>query len=53
MAEMSAVLPALARHGNVTVSGDVVEDASFALRVRGGLEGRFTPAPKEIGAAAQ
>jgi cytochrome P450 len=42
MAEMSAVVPALARRGNITVEGTTTEDASFALRVRGGLEGRFT-----------
>jgi cytochrome P450 len=42
MAEMSAVLPALARHGGVTVDGSAKEDPSFALRVRGGLTGSFT-----------
>jgi cytochrome P450 len=42
MAEMSAVLPALARHGDVTVDEPVTEDARFALRIRGGLRGRFT-----------
>jgi cytochrome P450 len=42
MAEMSAVLPALARHGDVSVDGIATEDPSFALRVRGGLTGRFT-----------
>jgi cytochrome P450 len=41
LAEMEAVLPALARRGDVTVDGEVVEDASFALRVRGGLRGRL------------
>ena len=42
LAEMHAVLPALARHGNVTVDGEIAEDPGFALRVRGGLRGRFT-----------
>jgi enediyne biosynthesis protein E7 len=43
LAEMNAVLPALARHGDVTVEEPVTEDARFALRVKGGLKGRFTP----------
>jgi cytochrome P450 len=42
MAEMIAVLPALARRGNITVNEPIIEDASLALRVRGGLKGRFT-----------
>lgn len=41
LAEMSAVLPALARHGNVVLDGPVVADARFALRVRDGLRGHF------------
>ena len=44
MAEMNAVLPALARHGNVAIDEPVTEDASFALRFGSGLTGRFTPA---------
>jgi cytochrome P450 len=44
MAELNAVIPALARHGDVTVDGTPTEDASFSLRVRGGLHGRFTRA---------
>jgi cytochrome P450 len=43
LAEMRAVLPALARHGNVVLDGPSVEDPQFALRVRGGLRGHFTP----------
>jgi cytochrome P450 len=42
LAEMSAVLPALARLGTLTVDGPIAEDANFALRVRGGLRGRFS-----------
>jgi cytochrome P450 len=42
LAEMNAVLPALARHGNVTVDEPVTEDARFALRFGNGLTGRFT-----------
>jgi cytochrome P450 len=42
LAEMNAVLPALARRGVIEIDGPASEDASFALRVRGGLEGRFT-----------
>jgi cytochrome P450 len=42
MAEMTAILPVLARHGDVRVDGKTEEDASFALRVAGGLRGRFT-----------
>jgi len=42
MAEMRAVLPALARRGDIVVEGDITEDPGFALRVRGGLRGRFT-----------
>ena len=45
MAELSAVLPALARRGTFTVDGTTTEDASFALRVHGGLTGRFTRVP--------
>jgi enediyne biosynthesis protein E7 len=42
MAEMSAALPALARHGNIVIDGRATEDPGFALRIRGGLRGRFT-----------
>ena len=42
LAEMNAIVPALARRGNVTVEGEATEDARFALRVGGGLRGRFT-----------
>jgi enediyne biosynthesis protein E7 len=42
LAEMHAVLPALARRGNVVIDGPAIEDAGFAMRVRGGLRGRFT-----------
>ena len=42
LAEMTAVLPALARHGDVALEGAATEDAGFALRVGGGLHGRFT-----------
>jgi cytochrome P450 len=42
LAEMHAALPALARRGAVEIDGPAAEDASFALRVRGGLAGRFT-----------
>jgi cytochrome P450 len=44
LAEMEAVLPALARRGDVVIDGDSDDDASFALRVRGGLRGRMVPA---------
>jgi cytochrome P450 len=44
MAELSAVLPALARHGDVVIDGPIVEDARFSMRVRGGLRGRFASA---------
>ncbi len=44
LAEMSAVLPALARHGDITIDEPATEDARFALRIRGGLTGRFTAA---------
>ncbi len=42
LAEMNAVLPALARHGNVKVDDPIKEDASFALRFDPSLRGRFT-----------
>jgi cytochrome P450 len=42
LAEMRAILPALAQLGAVTVDRTIVEDASFALRVSGGFSGRFT-----------
>jgi cytochrome P450 len=41
LAEMYAVLPALARHGDVVVEQSVNENPRFALRVDGGLKGRF------------
>ncbi len=47
MAELRAITPALARHGDVTVEGSTTEDASFALRVRNGLVGRFTDPEEE------
>ena len=45
LAELSAAVPALARRGAITIEEPTVEDASFALRVRGGLKGRFTSEP--------
>jgi cytochrome P450 len=44
LAELHALLPALARRGAIEIDGPAAEDASFALRVRGGLAGRFTSA---------
>jgi cytochrome P450 len=40
-AEMSTVLPVLARRGDVIVDVQPVENPEFALRVQGGLHGRF------------
>jgi cytochrome P450 len=49
LAELHAVLPALARHGDVEIEGEVVEDPQFALRIRGGLRGRFRrPQPNPL-----
>ena len=42
MAEMIAALPILARRGDIRIDDDITEDASFALRVAGGLHGRLT-----------
>ena len=42
LAELAAVLPALARHGEIAVEGTATEDPGFALRVEGGLRGRFS-----------
>ena len=42
LAEIVAALPALARRGDVVIDEPVTEDAGFALRIRGGLRGRFT-----------
>lgn len=44
MAELNAVVPALARRGDISVEGEIAEDASFSLRIRGGLHGRFKSA---------
>jgi cytochrome P450 len=44
LAEMYAVLPALAGHGDVIVDRPVEEDPRFALRIAGGLRGRFVAA---------
>jgi cytochrome P450 len=46
LAELHAVLPALASRGVVAIDGPATEEASFALRVRGGLRGRFTRRPQ-------
>jgi cytochrome P450 len=43
MAEMLAVVPALARRGDFVIEGPVEPDPRFALRVRGGLHGRLMP----------
>jgi cytochrome P450 len=48
MAEMSAVVPALARHGNITIDEPITENASFALRIHGGLNGRFTASQAKV-----
>jgi enediyne biosynthesis protein E7 len=53
MAEMIAALPALARHGNITIEGTVTEDPSFALRTFGGLNGRFTTTRRNAETAGQ
>jgi cytochrome P450 len=42
LAEITAVLPILARRGDIVVDGPTNEDAGFALRIQGGLRGRFT-----------
>ncbi len=34
VAEMQAILPRLAQHGSIRISQEVVEDPSFALRIR-------------------
>ena len=45
LAELHAVVPALARLGDVELSTAVEEDANFSLRTKHGLRGRFvTPA---------
>ena len=41
-AEMNAVLPALAQHGNISIDEPIDEDPNFALRTKPGLTGRFT-----------
>ena len=41
LAELRAITPALARRGDVVISGAVEEDASFSLRPKGGLRGHF------------
>ncbi len=43
MAEMIEVLPRLAALGDVRIDQAVVEDPSFALRVKGGLQACFVP----------
>ncbi len=42
LAELRAIIPALARLGDVAISSSIEEDASFSLRPMGGLRGRFT-----------
>jgi cytochrome P450 len=41
LAELAAALPALARHGDIAIEGRATEDPGFAVRVEGGLRGRF------------
>jgi hypothetical protein len=41
MAEITKLLPLLARHGNVTLDSNPDEDAQFALRPRNDLIVRF------------
>jgi cytochrome P450 len=43
MAEKIMVLPLLAHDGDIRIDDAITEDASFALRVAGGLDGRFVP----------
>ena len=50
LAELHVVLPALARRGHVNLVGTITEDANFALRVQGGLTGRFTTGTTDGGA---
>ena len=46
LAELHAVVPALARHGDVEIDGETRESPQFALRIQGGLRGRFkSPVP--------
>ncbi|MBK5288275.1 MAG: cytochrome P450 [Acidimicrobiia bacterium] len=45
LAELRAITPALATHGDVQITGTVSEDASFSLRAAGGLRGRFVEPP--------
>jgi cytochrome P450 len=45
ISEMTAVLPALARRGDVHIQGTPAEDPTFSLRVRGGLHGAFGADP--------
>jgi enediyne biosynthesis protein E7 len=49
LAELTAVVPALARRGPVTVDGPIIEDPNFALRIRGGLTGRFAATTVDVG----
>jgi cytochrome P450 len=48
MAEMRAVLPVLAQRGDVLIDDTIVADPEFALRVRGGLHGRFVAAADSV-----
>lgn len=50
LSELDAVLPALARRGDVVIHEPVVEDSQFALRIRGGLQGRLVAAG-QVGAS--
>ena len=43
MAEMRAVLPVLARHGDIAIEREITENPSFALRAKPAPTGRFTP----------
>lgn len=48
LAELHEAIPALARLGNVELEREPVENPAFALRFAGGLQGKFTPADREV-----
>jgi hypothetical protein len=51
-AEIRAIVPALARHGDITLDRTPAEDASFALRIGGRFTGTFT-SRRDMGPSAR
>jgi pentalenene oxygenase len=48
LSELEAALPVIAKTGRVKIEGPLKEDPLFAIRVRGGLQGRIEPSGDSV-----